>query len=1718
MKKSLIIFGFICTIYILGCFNLALANPEAQVIKNLSSMPLAFTENRGQWDEDILFRVSANGATLWFTNDGAFYQFTRGIQGIDIGPNESIISANPFDNISPDSIESLCIKASFVGANTNPRVVGSGVLDYKCNYFIGNDSKEWRTDITSYTSITYRDIYPGIDLKYYGNVKHMEYDFIVSPGADPSQICIHYDGANSISVNNNNELVVETKWGSIVERKPLVYQIQDGKSVPIGCAYSMIGENRFSFELEDSYNSEFALVIDPVLTYSTFLGGSGLDRAYDIASDAQGNAYIVGLTLSSDFPSLNPLQGTYAGNGDAFITKLNSDGNALIYSTFLGGGAADTGISIAIDTDANIYITGRTASSNFPTVNPMQGTIGGSEDSFIAKLNSTGDALIFSTYLGGSNNDRASGIVIDFDLNVYVTGWTSSTDFPIENPIQGTYGGNNDAYILKLNESGASLIYSTYLGGNSDDRASSIAVDDEGNAYITGNTSSSNFPTHNAYQGTFGGSWDIILAKIDNLGNSLIYSTYLGSTNGETGWDIDINADHQAIITGYTKTNTFPTENPVQSEYGGGDYDAIVTMFNSGGNGIIFSSYLGGGGSDVGRGIAVDENGILCITGDTYSTDFPVVDALQTSSAGGSDVFVTQIDPVNSIMQFSTYLGGNNNEYGVKITEGLIGNPIICGRTASPDFPTLSAYDYSYNGGPIDAFVANLSLSDAGICDDFDGLFCDDFEIYDDVSDPSFQATWQPSNVNEIGSIDIVSVMTGNGLSVSIPAEEFQRVTTIETFPFVRTVECEVMNPDFGLSNDGSLELYGAIFHPYWHEASGTQVYMQYVPHTNEFRFTYSGGPGEYHTCGSDIVITEGQWYKMKVEMTETDVSAYYDLGDGYQLLCVLSHNLPLLDGAVQLGQQGFDAAEAIFDNVTVTVPSICDDFNGIFCDDFNDGVITNWQTLTGACSWVESGGNLSTSNSGMEQWCIQTIGDQSWRNYILEADVRGNTGVDKVLVFRIQDENNFYAVNLRSDYPSPGIDQITFDKMVDGIYHADEAVEDWPSENGSWYHLKIACADNSFKIYVDGSPALEHTDTDDIYYTGGVGIACWTGYYGECDISFDNVSVADPFPRIEITDATGEYAGEFQTITGSITDMFGDPYPVNYGDFGVEDAISMQTSLVDVTPDGYFQHTVSTPAIWEGDFLFLFIISTPNGIIRHPFIFPVLPNQTPSAVMSPYTTTLQIGTVEELDNATDAYAIRTPNSSLPAKLNNLVQRGAGYWNDAMGIIATSWRRQANQGLSKLLFSNVGAEKEKCISSGWHAGSCVKVALAYAYNAYGTITQLTEDYINEVGNTLYENDQITECGHAQWNLASESAEWVSVIISLDAGSWLETASSVLELISQGAETEIGSEYDEFWDACDIGERNEGAAFLLRHFTSEFENRGVVAGMIKVFQEAFVIRGLSPISIIVTDQSGRKVGRDVNEIPRANYARIDPDFDGDYEEIIIIPIDSIGDIQIRIIPDSTASPDDSFSVIVDYTYYNEPVILIENEVIENVPTIPISLSAFENLSPDSFDLVSPNLDFVEENSSIEFVWFQTADQNQNHNVLYDLIISNDSTFSESLTIYNLIDTSYILTDTPPSDSLNLKYYWRIRAHDLWGASTFSNQVYSFSISYICGDANNDDSINIFDITHIISYLYLSDPSPYPLDAADVNNDDVVNIFDITYLIAYLYLDGPDPTCD
>jgi hypothetical protein len=688
-----------------------------------SSRSIVFTENGGQWNEKAIFKADAGGATIWFCKDEVVYQFSKFTSDNQPAksPKDSIFPRgvpSPFDG-STYSRESMVLRAKLIGANLNSEIIGENRLSYNCNYFYGNDPSKWSRNVPNYSVITYQNIWPGVDLRYYSTGRILKYDFIVFPGTDLTQIQIRYEGADSMQINENGSLVSQTCIGRINENKPYIYQDISGKRCEIQGRYRIIDKNTFTFQFNSYYDPSYPIVIDPELEHSTLFGNSGDEIGKSVIVDTNGDIYITGWTNSVDFPADSGYQPDYGGGyNDAFVIKLNNSMDSLIYCTYLGGhganyGGDEEGNTIIVDELGCAYITGGTTAQDFPIFQPYQEFHGGGTlDAFIAKLSPMGDSLMFSTYLGGNWEEVGNDIAIDNNYNIYVTGFTRSPNFPIQNAIQSSYMGNYEVFISKFNSICSELIYSTFLGGTSSEGGYGIEVDSLGYAYIMGETSSPEFPVQNAIQPLYSGLGDCFVTKIDTSGSYLIYSTFFGGSGWETGEGLDLDAKGCVYVTGITSDSIdFPIHNAYQSLFGGGDSDAFLFKLSGDRDSIVYSTYLGGSGSDLGYGLTVDNSGHPFVLGYTASDNFPLLDSYQSHRGIASDLFITRFSKTGKSLYYSSLLGGDDED-----TPGIISpicadnsrGVIITGLTYSRDFPTVQrTYQDSLAGG-FDVIAAKL--------------------------------------------------------------------------------------------------------------------------------------------------------------------------------------------------------------------------------------------------------------------------------------------------------------------------------------------------------------------------------------------------------------------------------------------------------------------------------------------------------------------------------------------------------------------------------------------------------------------------------------------------------------------------------------------------------------------------------------------------------------------------------------------------------------------------------------------------------------------------------------------------------------------------------------------------------------------------------------------------------------------------------------------------
>lgn len=653
----------------------------SDVAEDYASLPLSFQPNTGSAAGGIDY--------LTHTQQGSIYLSSRG-------------AALALNGVS-QRFQLQMLGASAVNPVARERLPGV------VNDLRGDDPRAWKTNIPTFERVRYPGLYPGISLDWYGNQRQLEYDFRVAAGADPGQIGMRVAGADSVRVTEKGDLVIKIGGESVRQRAPIAYQpAERGRRDRVEVSFT-VEQNTVGFKL-GAYDKERSLVIDPlILGYSTYLGGTDSDAGEAIAVASTGQAYITGWTNSEDFDTLNALDPSGGDPRDAFVSKLSADGSFLVWSTYLGGSGAEFGNSIAVDSNGAAYVTGNTNSTDFSTANPIQPTLAGGRDAFVTKLARTGDALVYSTYLGGSSpfeeegEEDARGIAVDSTGAAYVVGGTTTTDFPTVGAIEGD-SEKEDAFIAKLTPAGDALAYSTYLGGNGADSAADVAVNGSGAAFVTGGTSSTDFNTVNPYEGD-SGERDVFVSRLTPSGNALAYSTYLGGSGNDAGRAIALDNVGLAYITGTTSSTDYDTASPQSGNLPG--EDAFISRLDTFANSLGYSTYLGGSGNDLGLGITISGNAIY-VAGDTRSSDFPLVGAVDTYSGNG-DAFVTKRNLFSGAVEYSTVLGGSSTEYASDIAVDSLGAAYIVGRTFSSNFPTAQPIEGPPQF-PAEAFISRLAL------------------------------------------------------------------------------------------------------------------------------------------------------------------------------------------------------------------------------------------------------------------------------------------------------------------------------------------------------------------------------------------------------------------------------------------------------------------------------------------------------------------------------------------------------------------------------------------------------------------------------------------------------------------------------------------------------------------------------------------------------------------------------------------------------------------------------------------------------------------------------------------------------------------------------------------------------------------------------------------------------------------------------------------------
>jgi protocatechuate 3,4-dioxygenase beta subunit len=656
----------------------------------------AFIDNQGQVDERARLYLRSGRQTLWLTNEGVVFDLRRVVS------ETRAPTAEHRPRRLHSAHERLVFAQEFLGASQAAVIERSQPLPGAYNYYLGNDPARWRTGVRAYGEVMYREVWRGVDLRLYGNGRHLEQEFVIRPGGDPGVIRVAYRGIEGLRVAGDGALLIQTAFGELRESPPTIYQEIDGKRVAVGGRFKLIGPTAYTFEV-DPYRPRYALVIDPTLVYATYLGGAADDRPLGMAVDDRGHAYVAGDTASLDFPTQDGLQPP-AGGVDIFVARLNRAGDALQFSTYVGGSGDDTDPAIAIDAAGGAYVVGSTTSPDFPTRSsgvPLQSSPGGGRDAFVVRIDSAG-ALAYSTYLGGTGDETGIGIAVDplcqasaQGCSVYVSGTTESAGFLPASGAQPSFGGVRDAFIVKLDATGSTRLGSSYLGGSGAEEAGVLVVGADGSVYVTGQTSSTNFPTKNPIQSSLKGPADAFITKLSADLSTLIYSTYFGGSGTDGGNQIVVDALGNMFVAGQTNSSDLTPVNAVQSAPGGG-FDGFVLKLNSAGSAVLYLTYLGGPGFDEAFSIALDDAGNAYVTGRTAG-DLPTHLAQDTTpqptigGGGGTGAYVAKLSSTGSKLLYLTYLGDATNELGGMVAVDASSSAYVAVGTSSTRTNVLSS-------------------------------------------------------------------------------------------------------------------------------------------------------------------------------------------------------------------------------------------------------------------------------------------------------------------------------------------------------------------------------------------------------------------------------------------------------------------------------------------------------------------------------------------------------------------------------------------------------------------------------------------------------------------------------------------------------------------------------------------------------------------------------------------------------------------------------------------------------------------------------------------------------------------------------------------------------------------------------------------------------------------------------------------------------------------
>ncbi len=682
---------------------------------------LAFIKNCGQWDSRALYRAEAGNLVIWLTTEGVYYQFFQRVDSTAV-PEINRVDRRSLIGDRQDELrmEQLSYRCAFVNANPAPQAFGTGELRQKHHFYIGDDPSGWRVNVPSYAGVTIAELYPGIDVTFYSaDNGSLEYDFVVSPGADYRQIKLAYQGACELALVAEREILVKTPGHSHTEKIPSIYQVENGRRRSISGSFVLSEPRLATFELSADYDPTKPVVIDPKLEYSSYLASAQYEFISDIAVDAFGAAYVFGRTNGISFPQLDSVP-VPAGPSDLFVTRLTPDG-AIDYVALIGGSDIDNEGGIDVDAQRRAYLCGYTFSDDYPRENSFLPLHNGNQCVY-SRLSADGSSLEYSGYIGGSNGSgTAEDITVDADFNAYIVGATSATDFPVLNAFQPNLnpsGYGIDAFVLKLNPTGSGLVLGTYLGGSGSDLSLQVALTADNRVIVAGATSSADFPKKRPFFDKVPSQYDddVFVSGLSATGDSLLFSSVIGTTDTEFLRGLAVDDSGCAFVSGWTWSPYFPTRNSVLP------YICCDGVFlfkvGSAGDSLVFSTVLSSSGDEQGFQVA-ESNGQPVIVGQAGATDFPQQEPFQPSR--GADGFISKFTSNGDSLIFSTCFGGSAYDAVTSVAVGPDGAIYVAGFTLSPDFPVLNAFQHRC--GDWDGFVAKFT-------DDFE---CGDVDANDSI-------------------------------------------------------------------------------------------------------------------------------------------------------------------------------------------------------------------------------------------------------------------------------------------------------------------------------------------------------------------------------------------------------------------------------------------------------------------------------------------------------------------------------------------------------------------------------------------------------------------------------------------------------------------------------------------------------------------------------------------------------------------------------------------------------------------------------------------------------------------------------------------------------------------------------------------------------------------------------------------------------------------------